>query len=528
MFGIRDWPADNGSDGQVSGGPSVRDGGVLVILPAVFLVITTRYWGSGFFDDSFIFLRYAQNLSLGHGVVWNVGEPGVDGNTSLVWLLLVGFVLKFSALSAANAVRLLGISFGIFSLGAAWRIARLLLPEQNRKAALAVPTAMVFSPYFSRQATNGLETLLTTSCFLALTLFWFACVRRKKTSSFELVSLAVASSSMFFVRPDAVLFALVGSLLTLRLAAETFEARLIAKFSVLFGTILAASLTAKFLLIGSIVPLPFFMKSPFRLFFFEKIPFNYMLGHWLELFSILAAPILILAASFIARPWRAGRLFLILTIPSALYVSSLMLAIPVMDVHWRFFFPCYPFLIAAAVYGALKLGAAYEGGSPRVIALLLIILTFCQAGYFPRVKLEMKTFFEDHAQYARLGAALNSIHGATLATTEAGQLPYFSDWQSIDLAGLNDEFIAKNRFRPDIKNLFANYLSKKMPDLYVQPPPECWYADMESHPTIRAQYERKAAFGLVLYLRRNSPAFDEMSRICAAQTPAYQKSQEEF
>ena len=53
--------------------------------------ILAAAWGAWLCDDSFISLRYAENLVAGNGLVYNAGEF-VEGYTNLLWtLLLAGF-----------------------------------------------------------------------------------------------------------------------------------------------------------------------------------------------------------------------------------------------------------------------------------------------------------------------------------------------------------------------------------------------------------------------------------------------------
>ena len=41
------------------------------------------------FDDAMISMRYARNLAEGHGLVWNPGEPPVEGYTNFLWTLVM-------------------------------------------------------------------------------------------------------------------------------------------------------------------------------------------------------------------------------------------------------------------------------------------------------------------------------------------------------------------------------------------------------------------------------------------------------
>ncbi|MGZ3443285.1 MAG: hypothetical protein ACXVDD_27380, partial [Polyangia bacterium] len=40
-------------------------------------------------DDAYIEYRYATNAAHGHGLVYNVGDPPVEGFTSFLWTVLL-------------------------------------------------------------------------------------------------------------------------------------------------------------------------------------------------------------------------------------------------------------------------------------------------------------------------------------------------------------------------------------------------------------------------------------------------------
>ena len=53
-------------------------------------------------------LRYSQHLAAGHGIVWNIGEPPVDGATDFLFMLLVAG-LQAVGLSLEAAAQILGL-----------------------------------------------------------------------------------------------------------------------------------------------------------------------------------------------------------------------------------------------------------------------------------------------------------------------------------------------------------------------------------------------------------------------------------
>src|SRR5690242_4842632 len=74
----------------------IRPALVSALLSLVFIARTTfvvdgvRY--ATLFDDAMISMRYARNLAGGHGLVWNVGQPAVEGYTNFLWTLWMALI----------------------------------------------------------------------------------------------------------------------------------------------------------------------------------------------------------------------------------------------------------------------------------------------------------------------------------------------------------------------------------------------------------------------------------------------------
>lgn len=76
-------------------GTTARARAILAVIAAVFyglFVLRTSLdiGGSRYFvlfEDAMISMRYARHLADGHGLVWNIGEPPIEGFTNLLWVL---------------------------------------------------------------------------------------------------------------------------------------------------------------------------------------------------------------------------------------------------------------------------------------------------------------------------------------------------------------------------------------------------------------------------------------------------------
>jgi hypothetical protein len=68
------------------------------------------------YEDAVMIIRYAQNIAGGHGIVWNIGGPAVDGCTDFLLTIVLAVLIKLK-LSGEFAVRLLGIVSHTLTIG---------------------------------------------------------------------------------------------------------------------------------------------------------------------------------------------------------------------------------------------------------------------------------------------------------------------------------------------------------------------------------------------------------------------------
>jgi len=149
-------------------------------------------------DDAFITFSYAQNWVAGHGVVFNVGER-VEGYTCFLWVALSALGL----LAGADILRwslTLSIIGAVATVGAAWQLARELLPARSCNAAGLTALLVGLYPPLAWWAGSGMETTLFT-CLVTLALFLH--IRAGAESVAAPVCLALASMT----RPEAWLLA---------------------------------------------------------------------------------------------------------------------------------------------------------------------------------------------------------------------------------------------------------------------------------------------------------------------------------
>ncbi|HVU04208.1 MAG TPA: hypothetical protein VHE30_20765 [Polyangiaceae bacterium] len=176
----------------------------LLGVAAVIVGLSVAAWQSWTCDDAFISYRYAKNLVLGHGLVFNVGER-VEGYTNLLWTLWVAVGLRLGAGPegwtgasglVCHAVTLVLLLAFHLSLRRRLPVTRATLPVACLAAAV--------HPDFASFATGGLETAaFTATVCVAYFLLARGLLSGKNTPFLAGIALGLSST----LRPDGVVFA---------------------------------------------------------------------------------------------------------------------------------------------------------------------------------------------------------------------------------------------------------------------------------------------------------------------------------
>ena len=160
------------------------------------------------FDDAMISMRYAQNLSNGHGLVFNIGGPPVEGFTNLGWVLWMS-LLHLLPIPARFMALPVSITSGVFLIATIWLAARLtnLLVPKSRYAPVAAAglTASCYSlAYWSLHGMEvGVIAFLVTAAAVTFTEWHHSGQRR------YLIRIALLISLGLLVRPDAAIVAAI-------------------------------------------------------------------------------------------------------------------------------------------------------------------------------------------------------------------------------------------------------------------------------------------------------------------------------
>jgi len=422
-------------------------------------------------DDAYISLVYARNLSLGRGLVFNIGER-VEGYTNLLWVLLETCFFKLR-LNAVAGAKIAGLACGLGVLWLMYRISRLQEDREDYIHFLA-PLLLVISAPFATASALGLETQLFTLLILAAS---YRYLKSETATPGYSVSLLLAMATL--TRPEGVLF--FAAIFGHSFLRQLFGKRVSPKFvlSILpYAAILAIHILWRYSYYGSFLPNTYYAKL-------EGSPWRIVWGYWYvkRFFVTYGGSIFILCALPFVKRERFGRnsLLFLLVVPFLGYVAC---AGGDWIPRFRFIEPVMPYiflLLAEAMNDLLIMCHKHVRASLWSKAVMLMLLGFVAHFYFADT-VELHTFAMLRARGAKLSHVFlgkwlkaNTDTDESIALMDIGMIKYYSDRELVDISGLTDAHVAR---------LPGGFL-KKAPDLRYLLDRNPKYVILVSHNDIR-------------------------------------------
>jgi len=149
-------------------------------------------------DDAYITLRFSNNMALGYGPIFNIGEK-VEGYSNFSWMVLLAFV-GWAGIPMEMAMKFLGLFSGLGVLLFVWKISACRF-----KSGLAVVAPLLLlgtGSFFALWAVDGLETMFYT--MLLTSLVYALASKNTNTLLIGLIAGLVA-----LTRPEGILFSLI-------------------------------------------------------------------------------------------------------------------------------------------------------------------------------------------------------------------------------------------------------------------------------------------------------------------------------
>jgi hypothetical protein len=465
-----------------------------------------------YFDDAYMFARYAMNVRHGLGVSWNLDGVHTYGQTSLLW----GFVVLLLSFLPVAVWKMLTIGSWLCSIGAmvamAWAVAHNAKSELLRSTWRVLPWValpLAETSIFNGNAGNGMETMLGAllcAVFVGLALLW-----SRGSAKPEMV--ALAGLVLFLARPDAVVVVLMLPLMLFLLmpgVSKAGVARLLGVFVV--GVVLDLVLCKMYF--HTALPLSFYMKSKHGYEGFKEVWHPELL-----MMAFFGACQLYLAAMVLLARRQDWRMIASFVVPMVVMFAYFGTVTQIMGFNARYYAPYFALVIVPAMLVIDRWFAAKDDvvqdrwpGKTLLVRgcvtglMLVCFVALSSEGVQAKIRsVEARKHIEyDDVQYAmaakmplpvlpwdtamldvtdKLIAPLGP--GITVAATEVGYLGRFAPQDDvIDMAGLNDNEIALHGF--DVKALLA-----RKPDVIWMPNTDYTYQRglMISDPEFLQEYE---------------------------------------
>jgi arabinofuranosyltransferase len=451
---------------------------------ALFWIAVIGVFGATPAEDAFILFRYSENLASGAGISWNPGEGPVEGATDFLWMLLVALLTWVIGDPVVAAIAL-GCGFIAATVALFyWFFRRLELPF----AVFAVVALCYLGTPVWIHVVNGFSPPMFSFMLLASTALSMLVLERPRHFP-TLVAWAGVMLLTGLTRPEGNLFC--GLLIVIVFALQRERIRAV-------GAPMFAALLLGYALPGLgyflwraeyfdlFWPLPFYLKGlypgsrRYMLFVNLRLALPHMLVPLLALGAALALP----------RAARGGsaRNATVFAVPALALLVFFLFMMQSQNVVYRFQYPTFAVLLLLV---GCRIGESVKLDYPRQ-ALAAITALVVGTLWFTVSALPIPQREDD---LIWLGRTLQSrsADGYTLATTEAGRLPYFSKWRTLDTYGLNDPTVATGGFD------YA-YWREQSPDVVMIHPSTGW--DIYSAPT-PANVEQGNRRSVMEFMRRD-------------------------
>jgi arabinofuranosyltransferase len=406
-------------------------------------------------EDASMLLRYSQNLAAGDGIVWNVGDHPVEGATDFLFMVLIGALSRVFHAGVQKVAEVILFVSHVISVAVLYAALRRFYRATRL---LATGFGLILGLGLGYHFVNTAFSAPFYALFALLT--W--CVGLLSIERGVTWQRAILFSLLAFttglIRPDGVILACL-ILLSTVFGSRQKRLPLILTFGIVFGVFGGLYFAWRIHYFGYPFPNPFYVKSAGGL----KL---YVLKlSWRNITEML---LLVLPfAGFALRTRESVRRLMIWLITLVPFACVWILISNDNNHFSRFQYVLVPLSLlelggfAATWWFELKLTRPAEAAVlQRPISCVWLLLV--AASVFYNMHLYLLPFSNAGAQ--ELAERLRPLapKGYTMLTTEAGDLPFYSQWRAVDLLGLNDASIAHHG-----GVVTQQYLDEVKPDLII-------------------------------------------------------------
>ena len=314
-------------------------------------------------DDMYISLRYAKNWSDGNGLLWNIGEPPVEGYSNFLFVCLAALSMKLG-LDPVLVLKMAGILGLVFSVTALYGLSRFWFSR-----ALAVIPALWLLVYRDEMVwvASGLETtwyqaLLLGAAYALLRGLGYQSVPTPRGTMRQgyWIMAAVLLALAGLTRPEgAVIAAVFLGIAYCNLPDRSSSSwRCLVWAAGVFALLYGTYFIWRWHYFGLLLPNSVYCKG-------------FAAAHWLVLdkaYLKVAWPFLLLGfwgAADKSQPLhgRKDKRLYFLWVPSVLYLIFLARADTVSAMAQRLFLPAFAFVLPLALLGVYRIARTVDGWS---------------------------------------------------------------------------------------------------------------------------------------------------------------------
>jgi len=315
---------------------------LFLLCAIVVFIFNSLYYCQRTCDDAFISFRYAQNMAVGKGLVYNEGER-VEGYSNLSWVLLLAAFIKLG-INPTAVSKVMGVISGLGVMFALVFLCKKLKYAEFPFISIGLLGA---NSFFASWAVSGMETVFFTLLLISAVVLVLYEIDLPASPPYSSFLLLLAS----LTRPEGVLYIGAFIFMFYRLGIQR---QYVKRWLVMFIFPYAASVLLRFAYYGHWLPNTYNAKIAFRTFLFPRGLFLYM-ANFLNIYEPNNSSfyLLIVSGFVLFIIFHRPKDFIILSVLCVWCIFCILTGGDWMP-NYRFIVPVLPFIFISAECGFIR------------------------------------------------------------------------------------------------------------------------------------------------------------------------------
>lgn len=451
---------------------------IIVIFFVIYcLFLSWSFWFQNV-DDAYISFRYGKNLMNGNGLVYNPGEY-VEGYTNFLWTVITAPFTKVKSIDISIFALSIGLIFSIINIFILAKITRQfsdLFPSKPSYLILLPVIFFALDDSIAFWAIGGMEFPMYTLFILAAAYYYF----KINDSPKNYILMSVFLMLVTLTRPEGNMIFVITMFhfLLYRKSIDRWMKKLLF-ISLYYGIFVLIYYGFKYLYYGQIIPNTFYAKGVTDVSMNLLLGFKYLalcIGTRLYIFIF----ILFVPFKKVYKDFKQSYLILF----TFVYIMYILFVGGDWMIANRFFVPIIPFLYILSAIGMVyavqkitSVGSRYKALKQKIInigvpllSVLLFLVTLSLLEYKELI-IKDENYKYEH-QWSMFGKWLkmNVSPNTVIAVGPAGKIPYYSELYTIDMWGLNNNYISKTsskRLQAGHKKFDFDYVLSLNPEFII-------------------------------------------------------------